>query len=201
MRKDERNNEKQNGECQRRSSQKSNIQRTGDISHDGCPTQEEKLEKGLGLLEKKHNTSPNPLNVSMFNTCERQTDRYCVDELKELCNECEFTSDTKADLEKHTSEVHHKDCVPSTHRERIDKSKNSVEEVKTIFYCPFKCGFLNEEEGAFLIHMAENHDFLRSNYEACHLCTFCCTTKNGLAEHTSEVHQNGQKLTIPVIII
>ena len=130
----------------------------------------------------------------MFNTHERQTDRYCVDEQKESCNECEFTSETKADLEKHTSEVHHKDCVLSRHGEGTDKSKNSVEEVKMIFYCPFKCGFSNEEEDTFLIHLAENHDFSQSNYEACHLCTFRCTTKNKLAEHTSEVHQNGQKV-------
>ena len=100
IRKDERNHEKQNGEHQRRSSQTSNIQRTGDISHDGCPTWEEKLEKGLGLLGKNRDASPNPLNVSMFNTHERQTDRYCVDRQKESCNECEFTSEIKADLEK-----------------------------------------------------------------------------------------------------
>ena len=80
MRKDERNYEQQNGECQRRSSRTSNIQRTGDVSHDGCPTQEEKLERGLGLLGKNCDASPNLLNVSMFNTHERQTDRYCVDE-------------------------------------------------------------------------------------------------------------------------
>ena len=38
MRKDERNHEQQNGEHRRRSSQTSNIQRTSDISHNGCPT-------------------------------------------------------------------------------------------------------------------------------------------------------------------
>ena len=46
---------------------------------------------------------------------------------KELCNECEFTCETKANLEKHTSEVHHKDCVVSRHAEGTDKSKTSVE--------------------------------------------------------------------------
>ena len=39
----------------------------------------------------------------MFNTCEKQTDRCCVDEQKESCNEGEFTCETKADLEKHTN--------------------------------------------------------------------------------------------------
>ena len=100
---------------------------------------------------------------------------------------------------RYTSEVHHKDCVLSRHGEGTDKSKNSVEEVKRIFYCPFKCGFSNEEEDVFLIHLAVNHDFSKwpppqSNYKACHLCTFHCTTKNKMAEHTSEVHQNGQKV-------
>ena len=108
----------------------------------------------------------------MFNSCERQTDRYCVDEFvkcsmtdgmntctpnlfkcpydcdfltekediyllhltedhgfernsdvqqKESCNECQFTCETKADLEKHTSEVHNKDCVLSRHAEGTDK--------------------------------------------------------------------------------
>ena len=118
--------------------QTSNIQTTGDVSHDGCTPQEEIHERGLGLLGKNHDASPNLLNVSMFNTHERQTDRYCIDEQKESHNECEFTCETKADLEKHSSEVYHKDCVLSRHGEGTDKSKNSVEEVKRIFLLSFQ---------------------------------------------------------------
>ena len=59
-----------------------------------------KTGKRIGSIGKNRDASPNPLNVSMFNTHERQTDRYCVDEQKESCNECEFTCGTKADLEK-----------------------------------------------------------------------------------------------------
>ena len=118
---------------------------------------------------------------------------------KESCNECEFTCETKADLEKHTSEVHHKDCVLSRHAEGTNKSKNYVEELQTIFLCPFNCDFSNEEEDIFLIHLTEKHGFSKQappqgNYKACHLCTFHCTTKNELAKHTSEVHQNRQKV-------
>ena len=34
----------------------------------------------------------------------------------------------------------------------------------------------------------------QSNYEACHLCTFHCTTKNKLVKHASEVHQSHQRV-------
>ena len=136
-------------------------------------------------MGKNCDTSQSPINVSMLNTPERQTDRYCADEFvkhsmtncmntctpnmfkcpfdcdflnekeniyllhlmedhgfernshvqqKELCKECEFTCETKADLEKHKSEVHHKDCVLSRHAEGTDKSKNSVEEVQRMFF-------------------------------------------------------------------
>ena len=78
---------------------------------------------------------------------------------KESCNECRFTCETKADSEKHTSEVHNKDCAHSRHAEGTDKSKNSVEEVKRRFFCPFQCCFSNEEEDLFLIHLNVNHDF------------------------------------------
>ena len=78
---------------------------------------------------------------------------------KELCNECQFTCETKADLEKHTSKVHIKDCVLTRHAEGTDKCRNFVEEVKRMFFCPFKCGFSNEDEDLFLIHMTENHEF------------------------------------------
>ena len=167
-------------------------------------------------MGKNLDASPSLPNVCMFNKCEKQTDRYCGDEFvkhslihgfernsdvqqKESCNRCQLTWETKADLEKHTSEVHSKDCAHSRHAEGTDKSKNSVEELKTRFFCPFQCGFSNEEEDFFLIHMTINHDFSQrppsqSNYKACHLCIFHCTTKNKLAKHTSEVHQNGQKV-------
>ena len=110
-----------------------------------------------------------------------------------------FTCETKADLGKHTSEVHSKDCAHSRHGEGRDKSENSVEELKMRFFCPFQCGFSNEDEDLFLIDMTVNHEFSQrppsqSNYETCHLCTFYCTTKNELAKHTSDVHQNGQKV-------
>ena len=57
---------------------------------------------------------------------------------KESCNECEFTCETKANLEKHTSEVHHKDCVLSRHAEGTDKSKTSVEELQRIVFLSFQ---------------------------------------------------------------
>ena len=37
----------------------------------GVPLQEEIHERGLGKLGKNRDASPSPLNVSMFNTCER----------------------------------------------------------------------------------------------------------------------------------
>ena len=120
---------------------------------------------------------------------------------KESCNECQFTCETKADLEKHTSEVHNKDCVLSRHAEGTDKSKNSVEEVKRMFFCPFQCGFSNEEEDLFLIHLTVNHEFSKqpppqSNYKACHLCTFCCTTKTNWQNIHLKFTRMARKLTI-----
>ena len=176
----------------------------------GVPLKKKYMKENWGNWEKIVTHHQVQLMVSMFNTCERQTDRYCADEFvkcsttdgmntctpnmfkcpcdcdfltekeniyllhlmedhgfernsdvqqKESCNECQFTCETKADLEKHTSEVHNKDCVLSRHAEGTDKSKNSVEEVKRMFFCPFKCGFSNEEEDLFLIHLTENHEF------------------------------------------
>ena len=51
-----------------------------DVSHDGCTPQDVIHERGLGKLGKNHDTSQSPINVSMLNTPERQTDRYCADE-------------------------------------------------------------------------------------------------------------------------
>ena len=68
-----------------------------------------------------------------------------------------------------------------------------------MFLCTFNCDFPNEDEDIFLIHLTENCGFSKwaphqENYEACHLCTFICSMKNELAEHTSEVHQIHWKL-------
>ena len=117
---------------------------------------------------------------------------------KESCNECEFTCETKADLEKHTSEVHHKDCVLSKHAEGTDKSKNSVEEVQSMFFCPFNCDFSNEEEDIFLKHlksMGFQSDLLhRAIMKHIIFVHSVVPQKNELAKYASKIHQNCQKV-------
>ena len=77
---------------------------------------------------------------------------------KESCNQLEYTCETKAELKKHTSEVH-QDCVQSIHGDGMDKNNIPVEELPKKFVCSFNCDFSNEDEDIFLIHLTENHGF------------------------------------------
>ena len=108
-------------------------------------------------------------------------EKKCHVQGKESCNQCEFTCETKGELERHTS-VEHENCVQSGHADGTDKNKIPVEDIQKMFLCPFTCGFSNEDEDIFLIHLTENHGCSKraspeNNYEACHLCTFSCSTK------------------------
>ena len=89
---------------------------------------------------------------------------------KESCNQCEFTCETKAELEKHTNEVH-QNCVQSRDADGADKNNTPVEDLQKMFLCPFNCDFSNEDEDIFLIHLTENHGFSKwasrqENYKA-----------------------------------
>ena len=72
---------------------------------------------------------------------------------KELCKECEFTCKTKADLEKHKSEVHHKDCALFRNAEGTDKSKNSVEEVQSMFFSVLSIVTFQMKRKAFSLYI------------------------------------------------
>ena len=77
-----------------------------------------------------------------------------------------------------------------------DENNTPVEALQKMFLCPSNCDFSNEDEDIFLIHLTENHGFLKwapcqDNYEAYHLCTFSCSTwKMNLQNIQSDVHQN-----------
>ena len=77
---------------------------------------------------------------------------------KELCNQCEFTCETKGELEKHTS-VEHENSVQSGHVDGTDKNNTPVEDIQKVFLCPFNCDFQMRMKTFFLYIWLKIMDF------------------------------------------